>query len=79
MNRRKQSKIPLLYLLLSQRLFKLPKRLLSAQNGKHSDLTSLMSYGNGCCHGFSPRFPYTSHTYVYSAQSILRYSFVVLL
>ena len=38
---------------LIKSLLHLPKDLLSAQNGKHSDC-----YGNGCCRGFAPLFPY---------------------
>ncbi len=40
---------------------RLPKRLLYSRPDKHSDLggkINFLGYGNGCCHGFSPRFPY---------------------
>ncbi|MBO5786001.1 MAG: hypothetical protein J6R45_01625, partial [Clostridia bacterium] len=36
---------------------RLPKSVFRAQNGKHSDLV-VRRYGNGCCCGFAPRFPY---------------------
>ena len=37
-----------------------PRDLYGSQNDKHSDLTFPLekSYGNGCCRGFAPRFPY---------------------
>ena len=37
-----------------------PRDFYGAQTDKHSDLTSekRMNYGNGCCSGFAPRFPY---------------------
>ena len=38
-----------------------PKRLLYSRPDKHSDLggkINFLGYGNGCCRGFSPRFPY---------------------
>jgi len=41
-----------------------------AQNDKHSDLTDSfeLRYGNGCCCGFSPRFPYPR------ASTVMRYA-----
>ncbi len=64
-----------------------PRDFCSSHPNKHSDLVkSSFNYGNGCCNGFSPLFPYhRSHRLaVYPAKrasplSSVFYSFVLIL
>ena len=79
---RAKERIPCRILFHSLRL---PKRLLYSRPDKHSDLggkINFLGYGNGCCRGFSPQFPYPRmhrqavHPTTRISADETRYSFV---